>query len=615
MSDSFTSADQSAASSESGPSRWRWVRWSVIVGVIIVIILGIYSATSMFWAVQGVRDDTYAASSALTAGDFSAAAPAVSALAESSTELESVTGSLVWSLASHLPGVGGTIAGLHQMAGAVAEVAVALTPVMDQVASAQGTTQRIAVLAQSSDQLRELADASLAAERRMSSLDPADLKFGLGEQLIALQDGLPQAADLAVAVADASEVIPDMLGMNGRRTWLIALQNPAESRGSGGLFSGYALVEFVDGQPTILEANTRKKTLDDLDIPYRSVVDSDSAELWGPYLEKWASFNLSADFPTVARLAAAGMAERGTPVDGVIALDAYVVQALLAGTGKVEHRGVTIDGTNAGEFFTRDLYALYPDFPDVESKDQLALGLVYATIDSLLKRPLDYPVLVESVPPLVASGHLKAWSPNPVEEAWLQSIGLGGDLASLDPRSIVVSFNNSTGGKLDSYVTPSVQYDVGTCRYDTGEFAGMRQSVVTVRLQNDAPAGLPPYVDIRLDDPTAPAGSTKTLVQVYGPAGAGFTVAYMNGDVPGLARTSEAGRPVWVVQAEMNRGQTSETSIVFIESNEAVPDPAVVVPGTAIPAQIEVREIGSTTPCGEFAPTVPQVQALVGSSG
>jgi hypothetical protein len=89
------------------------------------------------------------------------------------------------------------------------------------------------------------------------------------------------------------------------------------------------------------------------------VVSPDSAALWGPYLRTWASFNLSGDFPEVAALAVAGMAAKGTPVDGVVALDAHVVQALLAGTGKVEHRGVTSDGSNAAAFFTKDLYAQY----------------------------------------------------------------------------------------------------------------------------------------------------------------------------------------------------------------------------------------------------------------
>jgi hypothetical protein len=89
------------------------------------------------------------------------------------------------------------------------------------------------------------------------------------------------------------------------------------------------------------------------------VVSPDSAALWGPYLGTWASFNLSGDSPEVAALAVAGVAAKGTPVDGVVALDAHVVQALLAGTGKVEHRGVTSDGSNAAAFFTKDLYAQY----------------------------------------------------------------------------------------------------------------------------------------------------------------------------------------------------------------------------------------------------------------
>jgi len=598
--------------------RWKtWLRVGLIGGAFVLVVVAIYSATSMFWSVRDVRADVDTAVSSVTSGDFGAADAAVTELVKSSSELESVSGGFGWTLVSALPVVGPSVSALNTMAGAVAGLAEALEPVTAELASASSTSERIAVVAQSAPLLRELSSAAGVAEAQVAELDPDELRFGLGDQARDLQDGLPQAAALAQELADASEVIPDMLGMNGRRTWLVMLQNAAEFRGSGGLFSGYALVEFNEGRPTILEANTRKAVLDDEtvpkvdEIPYQSVVDAQFASLWGSYLGEWASFNISSDFPTVARLAAAGMDKRGTPVDGVIALDAYVVQALLGGTGPVEHRGVSIDGTNAGDFFTRDLYSLYPDFPDVESKDQLALGLMYATIDSLLKRPLDFPTLLESVPPMVSSRHLQVWSADPIQEAWLRDIGIAGDIASLNPATAVVSFNNSTGSKLDAYLAPSVTYTVGRCRYESGGRSGMRQSVMTIVLDNQAPSGLPPYVDVRLDDPSAPSGSNNTLAQMYGPVDSEFLVAYEDQDVAQFARASEIGRPVWVTQVETLRGEQVVVHFVFAEPNVEVPDPAVIVSSTAIPAEVSVNEVLSDEPCEELPPTIPEVDALV----
>jgi hypothetical protein len=589
--------------------RRRWVRWIVVSGLVILAVVGVYSATSMFWAVQGVRADVDAAVEAVRTGKVDEAATAVTSLADSSTELAQVTGSGTWALASHLPVIGPSVDALNAMATSVADIAVAAEPVLGAVSANGSTTERIAALGTVGPDLEALSGTIDSAATRIDSLDPSTLLFGLGEQAAELQEALPRASELARAGSDAARVLPGLLGMDGRRTWMVLLQNPAEARGSGGLFSGYALVEVVDGKPTILEAETRKESLDEFELPYLEVVSPESAALWGEYLGNWASFNLSADFPQVARLASAGMAAKGTPVDGVVALDAYVVQALLSGTGKVEHRGVTIDGTNAGDFFTKDLYAQYPDFDSVEAKDDLALGLVYATINALLNRPLDFPTLLSTVPPVVESGHLKVWSPDTGEEDWLTSVGLGGDVASVDPQTAVVAINNATGGKLDAYVTPTVTVRRGICQ--VGDGSGDQWSAIEVTLQNDAPSGLPDYVDVRLDNPTAPSGSTRSLVHVYGPVGTEIVDAYRDGDFATLMAGPEAGRPVWGTDTEILSGESSTVTFVYRETPGPAGEPAALVPGSAVPAQVSIVDVASTQACPAVAPEPDQLaQAL-----
>ena len=600
--------DTTSAAGRSGAV--RWVRRAGVILVVLGIVVVIYSATSMFWSVREVRGDVERVTTAVQAGEVDEAFTAVADLVASSGELASVTGSGTWKLAQQLPVVGASIQGLNVMAQAVNSMAAAAEPIAASIAGANSTTGKIAALGDAERDLRTLAEAMGASYLALQSVDPAELRFGLDEQARDLLVALPAATDLVTATADAADVLPGLLGMQGRRTWLVLLQNPAEARGSGGLFSGYALVEVVDGEPTILKAETRKTALDDVDLPYRSVVSADSAQLWGEFLGRWASFNLSADFPEVAALAYAGMAARGTPVDGVIALDAYAVQALLRGTGKVEHRGVEIDGTNAGDFFTRELYAQFPDFDSVEAKDELALGLVYATINAVLRRPLDFPTLVDSVPGVVSTGHIKAWSPQPMEQAWFTEIGVAGDIASLDPSTIVIGFNNAVGGKLDAYLTPEITLERGLCWVDGRTREDYQLSVLTVALRNDAPSGLPDYVDVRLDDPTAPRGSTRMLVHVYGPEDSAIEDVIVNGEFGDLVAGREAGRPVWGSQMEIFQGETASVTFVFVEPRDSTDPGNVVVPGTAIPATVQKVFVGGGQRCPDFVLDHPPVAAL-----
>ena len=122
------------------------------------------------------------------------------------------------------------------------------------------------------------------------------------------------------AILEHATSLQNLLGFNGKRRYLVMLQNPAEDRGSGGLFSAILILELEDAKPVIVEANSRK-VLDDFRIPTKGILDRQGTALWGKAQSKWASFNVSADFPHVARLAQAGLAARGTPLDGVIAID------------------------------------------------------------------------------------------------------------------------------------------------------------------------------------------------------------------------------------------------------------------------------------------------------
>lgn len=293
------------------------------------------------------------------------------------------------------------------------------------------------------------------------------------------------------------------------------------------------------------------------------------------------------------------MKARGIPVDGVIAIDPFTVQAVLGGTGPVEHKGVTIDGTTAADFFTKGIYEDFPGFDDVDAKDELALGLLYATVDSVLKRPLDLRALADAIPATIEQGHLKAWVPDEQEQEWLDETGIADQLATLDPGSTVIALNNGVGGKVDAYVSVDVTQTIGTCTHTTRTFEGWQQDTLAITLTNSAPETLPTYVDTRLDDSDASRGSTKILVSILGIQGAVDEDLTLDGEPADYASGQAHSRSLWVTEAELERGQARTVTLTTNTPPGAPTPQSATVAGAYAPAAITTTTPNSTEPCPE----------------
>lgn len=188
------------------------------------------------------------------------------------------------------------------------------------------------------------------------------------------------------------------------------------------------------------------------------------------------------------------------------------------------------------------------------------MGLVYATIDAAMKRPLDFASLWPQASAAITGGHLKAWTKQPATQAWLQSTPVSGSLESQSDE-VVVSLNNGTGGKLDAYVSTQVMTDAAMC-------ATRKEVTTKARMRNDAPAGLPSYVDVTLDqdgqpDPSVPKGQTLTYVTFYPPAGWTLLQATLDGSTIEPWTVEEAGRDAWLLPVTLQRGDTADVAITW----------------------------------------------------
>ncbi|MDI1289984.1 MAG: DUF4012 domain-containing protein [bacterium] len=555
------------------PSRKRLF---VIVGAVtavIVIGLAVWLAVNVLSTArqgQQLQDDVNAAKASISRLDIPAASADLQAVIASSTALDASTDGLAWRLAEQMPFIGDSARAASAFASAARVLSVAAQPLISSVGGQDTTTGKLMAVISNPEAVTFLRTAAQQASDELGDISPDGLNFGLDAAVTDAQASLPGLVSALDEVARSTGPMTSMLGADKPTTWLVMAQNPAELRGSGGLFSAYLLVTLNDGQMEIVEAGSRKGLDGEFpmaeQIPYWEAVSPETAGTWGPALGEWASFNIPPDFPTVAKLAAAGMKKRGTPVDGVIAIDPTVTAAILAGTGSVEHKGMVIDSSTAEEFFTKGLYQDFPGFDDVKAKDELAMGLTYATIDAALKRPLDAPSLWNAMSAAVEGGHLKAWSSNEADQAWLETTPVAAAF-SQHPNDVVVGFLNGTGGKLDPYITRDVAIDYSRCESD-------KTVDLTIAMANEAPKGLPAYVDVTLDqdgvpDSSVPKGFSRTFVTAYAPGttleDASFLkAATKDGEKIAPSYGGTSGRPNWTVPVELNRGDSTQIAMTFV---------------------------------------------------
>jgi hypothetical protein len=127
------------------------------------------------------------------------------------------------------------------------------------------------------DRIREVAasingirDAVQGAANELRSVDARNLPGRLRPDI---EDALERARESQGLLADSEaglSLLPRLLGADDPRTYLLAMQNPAEERGTGGAILQFRLLSISDGDPellkqtggTIYEIDRRRRPID-----------------------------------------------------------------------------------------------------------------------------------------------------------------------------------------------------------------------------------------------------------------------------------------------------------------------------------------------------------------
>lgn len=477
-----------------------------------------------------VAKQSAALKTAIANGDLDRAADVSRSIARHAASAKDLTSDPVWQGFAVVPWLGPNFRAVSEIADIADSVADdALAPLLGVAADIDLASIGLsggaidltpfATIEQPLDRASTVLDEALdRAERIDADATLPPLADAVGQ----VRTNVTEAATVVGTLHGAAVLLPTMLGGEGPRTYVLAMQNNAELRSSGGIIGSIALLRAEGGRITL---ERQASTLDFPPLDEPLPLSESTVALFedgpGRYLQNLTSIP---DF-TEAGPAIATRWEGvfGGPVDGVIAVDTVVAEHLVDAIGSVSFGPFTATSENIVGVLLSDIYAAIPD-PVVQDQvfAQAATGLFGAALSGAEPR-----ALLAALAASADEGRIRVWSAHDDEQAVLTASSIGGALPAdaTDDVNVGVLFNDTTGAKMDFYMRESVSTAIGSC-------GGEPTTQVTVTWRNDAPAdaatALTPYVTGG-GNYGVPPGSVRTLVSVYGPEGATLSHADRDG--------------------------------------------------------------------------------------
>ena len=334
--------------------------------------------------------------------------------------------------------------------------------------------------------LRQLEAITGRAAKQLRRIDLGPDFFLVGplgdarQRFIDRLDQLRDALSGARALAEGAQRL-----LQGPRRYLVLAANNGEMRAGSGMLLSVGVASFANGNFSLSDFRPSA----DFNLPAGAVaLPPELQKLWGSFTpsQEWRNLATTPRFDVTAPLAAdMWRAATGEVVDGVLAVDAVALRALLAAQGPITAAGRELTADDVVGYLLQDQYAGV-SIRDSQAGRRDALGEVArAAVDTLDTRPWQSTDLVGELGSAGRARHVLAWARDPVEqEAW----SAGGIDGAMHEDSLSVSILNIAGNKLDQFL--KVDGHVNVAETDDGG----HEVTVKLRIRNEAPTGLSSYV-------------------------------------------------------------------------------------------------------------------------
>ena len=381
-----------------------------------------YSLSVLVTGGSGLQDHLSKAADGLTAGDYASGEAEYQLALESTEALQRSVTSPQVELLERFQGTTTAVTNWRLLTEAATDIAAAtgeLLGLYGELSGKNGAQKIFSDGAIDLDRLESVPPRVVLVQNQLTdaeaSLRSITTSAGLSEQLGSIRsEALAEMRPVREAVdvlAEIAPVLPETLGADGPRRYLIAIGNQAEMRASFGAPLTLVMVEFDDGRISI---PIKGQTSTELFPPLNARVNW-FGPAYNPFFvgnQRNRPFVVTNTHPNLlfsAREMAGSWTGGNYPeVDGVIAMDLTAIAAVLRATGPIESSVYgTVDADQIGQILLIDAYQ---DFGQDDAIERQAAN--QKLLDDLLNRLLSGDDLVNAAQAIVSTApgrHFQVW--------------------------------------------------------------------------------------------------------------------------------------------------------------------------------------------------------------
>lgn len=351
------------------------------------------------------------------------------------------------------------------------------------------------------------------------------------------------------------QAAPILAGADSPKRYIVAFQNSAEARGTGGILGAYAIIELHKGSLKVLKTGSNEPlygiSLEKIPVD----VPAEFKRLYGENPAIIQNSNLSPHFPYGAEIWLELWKQKyNESLDGVIAVDPTALSYILKSTGPVRLKsGEMLTSENVVSVTLKEAYKRFEN--NNSARKQYLVDILNAAAAKITNGEYSKIEMARALKEGILENRILMYSTDKSAQKELSSVRLGGFMSTSPNNEFRVVVQNIDAGKLDYYLQKSVTIESTSCKVPN-------QTQVRVKVTNTLKSakGLPAYVLTRADKnkhKDVMPGQHRFKLFIYGPTKSKLISVSRENRKFGLGGAStERKRPIYVADVDLRPGES-----------------------------------------------------------